>query len=228
MEQIFQKQLIVFDFNIWANLAISFVLGSCFASLGLLGHEILHGGVVRKPWIRDLLGAICLWPLCTGPKLWRKWHNMKHHVHTQDEGKDPDAWPSLNQLASMPFVVRLGYKFPLFIRSIVSFSFLAVTFTLHSLRMFTVYLSEFKSDQKLKVWIQLILPWSTWISLMFIVGFQKWLFVFLIPLLIANTVVMAYIATNHRLNPLVPINDPLANSLSVTDQSFFEQDNVRE
>jgi fatty acid desaturase len=38
----------------------------------------------------------------------------------------------------------------------------------------------------------------------------------LIPLLIANVIIMAYISTNHRLNPLLPINDPLANSLSVT------------
>ncbi len=47
-------------------------------------------------------------------------------------------------------------------------------------------------------------------------GPGKWLFAYVIPLLIANFIVMAYIATNHRLNPIVPVNDPLANCLSVT------------
>ena len=57
---------------------------------------------------------------------------------------------------------------------------------------------------------------TVWISLLFIMGPGKWLFAYVIPLLIANFIVMAYIATNHRLNPIVPVNDPLANCLSVT------------
>ena len=60
------------------------------------------------------------------------------------------------------------------------------------------------------------MPWTVWISLLFIMGPGKWLFAYVIPLLIANFIVMAYIATNHRLNPIVPVNDPLANCLSVT------------
>jgi fatty acid desaturase len=39
---------------------------------------------------------------------------------------------------------------------------------------------------------------------------------FFLPLLIANLIVMAYISTNHRLNPTTDVNDPLANSLTVT------------
>jgi fatty acid desaturase len=66
------------------------------------------------------------------------------------------------------------------------------------------------------VWLQLLLPWAGWISLLFIMGPAKWFFAYLLPLLIANFIVMAYIATNHRLNPLTDVNDPLANSLTVT------------
>ncbi|WP_216830124.1 fatty acid desaturase family protein [Alkalihalobacterium elongatum] len=205
----------LFELNIWGNLLIAVVLGSCYASLGFLGHEILHGTVVRKPWLRDLLGAIAFWPLCTGPSLWRKWHNMNHHVHTQDEHKDPDAWITADQLEKKPFI-RLLYRIPLFIRASFSLLSLAMTFTVHSSRMFGIYIKDFDPRNRPKVWLQLILPWASWIGLLFWIGFTKWLFVFLIPLLIANFIVMAYISTNHRLNPLVPVNDPLANSLSVT------------
>ena len=50
----------VFELNVWANLGIAIVLGLCFASLGFLGHEILHGTVVRKAWLRDFLGRLHL------------------------------------------------------------------------------------------------------------------------------------------------------------------------
>lgn len=203
------------DLNFWLSIVISIVIGASFASMGFLGHEILHGTVVKKPWLRDFLGAITFWPLCTGPSLWRKWHNMNHHVHTQHDDLDPDSWPSLQKVSQLP-VIRLMYRFPQSLRSLASFSFLSVMFTMHSLRMFKVYLKQFKPQSRPKVWLQLILPWATWVGLLFVIGFTNWLFAFLIPLLIANFIVMCYISTNHRLNPLVEVNDPLANSLTVT------------
>ncbi|MBB5173861.1 fatty acid desaturase family protein [Texcoconibacillus texcoconensis] len=205
----------LFELHPLVSLVISLILGGSFASLGFLGHEILHGTVVRKAWLRDFLGAIAFWPLCTGPKLWRKWHNMDHHKHTQDEELDPDAWPTMKKLAESA-VLRWVYRLPLSVRSFFSFSFLTVTFTAHSLRMFGENVKTFKLKKQPALWLQLILPWATWIGLLVWIGFSNWVFAFLLPLLIANFIVMAYIATNHRLNPLVEVNDPLANSLTVT------------
>ncbi|MBM7648281.1 fatty acid desaturase [Bacillus ectoiniformans] len=203
------------DFNIWTNLLIALVLGGCYAGMGLLGHEILHGTVVRKAWIRDLTGAIAFAPLSTGPRLWRKWHNMTHHIHTQDESKDPDAWPTIEEFASSKFLQRM-YRMPFSIRAFLGLAFLAITFTFHSSRMFARFISEFKPEKRAAVWMQLIIPWTVWIGLLVWIGPVKWIFAFLIPLLIGNFIVMAYISTNHRLNPLTPVNDPLANSLTVT------------
>lgn len=205
----------LFDLHpIWYFM-ISIVLGFSFAALGFLGHEILHGTVVRKPWIRDLLGAVAFWPLCTGPKLWRKWHNVTHHAHTQDEELDPDAWPTLEKL-SKSGILRWIYKIPFHIRAFISFCGLAVMFTLHSTKMLIHFFKEFQPKNRKIVLGQFIIPWITWITLLFVMGFEKWFFAFLLPLLIGNFIVMSYISTNHRLNPIVPVNDPLANSLTVT------------
>jgi fatty acid desaturase len=203
------------DLSPWINLIIALILGASFAGMGFLGHEILHGTVVRKPWLRDLLGAIAFFPLTTGPKLWRKWHNATHHVHTQNDEKDPDSWPTLEKLAKSPFL-SWAYRLPQFVRSFISFSFLTIEFSLHSTRMFSHFIKQFNPKTQPKVWLQLIVPWATWLALLFLMGPGKWFFAFLLPLLIGNFIVMAYISTNHRLNPLVPVNDPLANSLSVT------------
>ncbi|HEX6923635.1 MAG TPA: acyl-CoA desaturase [Bacillales bacterium] len=205
----------LFDLNLWLSLLISVVLGASFAGMGFLGHEILHGAVVRKRWLRDLLGALAFWPLSTGPRLWRMWHNSNHHKHTQDEEHDPDSWPSMKRFAKSPFL-RWVYRLPFPVRAFLSFCSLAGTFSVHSISMFGQYIREFKPEERKKVWLQLIAPWVIWIGLLFVMGPVKWFFAFLLPLLIANFIVMCYISTNHRLNPLVPVNDPLANSLSVT------------
>ncbi|MFA9558542.1 fatty acid desaturase [Evansella sp. AB-rgal1] len=205
----------LFNLHPLINLFISIVLGLSFASLGFLGHEILHGTVVRKPWLRNFLGAIAFWPLSTGPQLWRKWHNMNHHVHTQHDENDPDAWPTLEKISKTKFL-RWIYKLPFIVRSLSAFLSLSVQFTAHTLKCFAIYIKDFNPKTQPKVWLQAILPWATWIGLLFVMGFGNWFFAFLLPLLIANFIVMAYISTNHRLNPLVPVNDPLANSLTVT------------
>lgn len=204
----------LFDLHPSLNLVIAVSLGASFAGMGFLGHEILHGTVVRKPWLRNFLGAIAFWPLSTGPRLWREWHNMSHHIHTQDEERDPDAWPSLEQYSKRAFL-RWIYRLPLSFRSFVSFLSLSITFTLHSINMFIRLIKKINPKKQPTVWLQLILPWATWIGLLFWMGPTKWFFAFLLPLFIANFIVMGYISTNHRLNPLVPVNDPLANSLSV-------------
>jgi fatty acid desaturase len=197
------------------SIGISILIGTSFASLGFLGHEILHGTVVKKAWLRNLLGAIAFWPLTTGPSLWRKWHNIEHHVHTQHEELDPDAWPSLHKLSQSKFLNWI-YRLPHWVRALSSFLSLTITFTMHSVRMFVLYIKEFNPKKRPKVWLELILPWASWIALLFLLGPVKWFFAFLLPLFIANFIVMLYISTNHRLNPLVPVNDPLANSLTVT------------
>ncbi len=205
----------LFNIHPLVNIIFSFIIGASFAALGFLGHEILHGTVIRKALLRDILGAIAFWPLSVSPKIWRKWHNLTHHVHTQHDEHDPDAWPTLEKISKMK-VFRSVYRLPLFVRAFFAFASLSIQFTAHSLKMLVIYIKEFKPKKQPEVLLQTVVPWASWIGLLFIMGFEKWIFAFFIPLLIANFIVMAYISTNHRLNPLVPVNDPLANSLTVT------------
>lgn len=210
-----------FDLNTWLNLIITVMLGSSFASIGFLGHEILHGTVVRNSLIRNLLGALCFWPLNIGPKLWVEWHNMNHHVYTQDEKRDPDSWLSTEDLANSSFITWI-YRLPIGFRALISFISLAFTFTGHGLYMFLRYLKNMNKKESLITAAQLIVTLATWIGLLLLIGPGKWFFAYLLPLLIGNFIVMIYISTNHRLNPLVSVNDPLANSLTVTVPKWMD------
>ncbi|WP_139488835.1 fatty acid desaturase family protein [Brevibacillus dissolubilis] len=202
------------DLHPGLNLLIALVLGLSFAGKCFLGHEILHGTVVRRPWLRDFLGAIAFFPMSTGPGLWRKWHNVTHHVHTQHDVNDPDAWSTLEQLMKRPLLSHM-YRLPRFVRSTGYFSFLTINFSFVATRNFFVNLKNFEAKKRPLLWMQFLIPWGTWIGLLFMVGLEKWIFAYLIPALIANFILSAYIATNHNLNPLTAVNDPLANSLSV-------------
>jgi fatty acid desaturase len=48
------------------------------------------------------------------------------------------------------------------------------------------------------------------------------LFSFVLPLLVANSIVMSFILTNHNLSPQTSVNDPLVNSLTVTGPRLVE------
>ena len=211
----------LFQLNIVLTSLISLILGFSFASIGFLGHEILHGTVVKTPLLKNFLGGIAFLPLSIGPTLWVKWHNMSHHPNTQHEVNDPDAWMSFEQFNNRAFL-KLIYKIPLWFRSLFNFLTLTISFTLHGTRMFFIYIKELNKQKRLKTWLQFIIPWIVWIGLFFLIGLKNWFFSYFAPFLIGNFIVMCYISTNHRLNPLTPINDPLANSLTVTVPKWLD------
>jgi fatty acid desaturase len=197
------------------NLSLSGAVGIGFAGLGFLAHEILHGTVVKNARLRDFLGAIAFSQFLLGPKLWRKWHNMEHHAHTQEEDHDPDAWKTMEKLYQYP-LLRWVYRLPSGFRSFVNFTSFTLFFSIHSQLMLKRYYGTFRPQEKVVVLFQLLWPIVMWTGLFLLLGPVKWIFAFLIPLMIANFVVIAYISTNHQLNPLTEVNDPLATSLSVT------------
>jgi len=61
-----------------------------------------------------------------------------------------------------------------------------------------------------------------WTALAVATSGLVFLFGFVLPLLVANAIVMGFILTNHSLSPLTDINDPLMNSLTVTTPRLVE------
>ncbi|HET9933018.1 MAG TPA: fatty acid desaturase, partial [Polyangiaceae bacterium] len=76
--------------------------------------------------------------------------------------------------------------------------------------------------EQLKAFRGTLLAVAFWTGLGFIVGPAAFLFCFVVPLLVANAIVMSFIFTNHSISPLTDVNDPLANSLSVTLPRWLE------
>jgi fatty acid desaturase len=79
---------------------VSVVIGMSFGGLMFLGHEVLHGAVVRGRWnwLRPIVGWICFAPFAVSQQLWLVWHNRVHHANTNRLGVDPDMFTALHAL----------------------------------------------------------------------------------------------------------------------------------
>lgn len=197
----------------------SLVIGVSMAFIALLGHEVLHGSVVRGRVAIRLFGWICMLPFVVSPTLWTNWHNRVHHTHAMHPGLDPDLYPTLAEYRRDPFMRMMADYFGLGGRRLRSFLSLVIGFTGQSQQM----LWEGKKHgilteaQYRRAVVELALGVIFWIAILRLVGPLPFVFVYVIPLVVANATVMMFILTNHSLSPLTPdVNDPLVNSLSVT------------
>jgi fatty acid desaturase len=207
----------------WLAPVLSLSVGASFAGLVFLGHELLHGAVVRGKRARYLTGWVAFLPFVVSPRLWVAWHNRVHHGNAQRSGVDPDAYPTLAEYRGSSSVRAATDWFGIGRRRLRGLSALLVGFSIQSLHILVVagrrgYLSA--REQRRAV-LETLLALTVWGALFAWLGPIGFLFACVLPLLVANAVVMAHIFTNHSLSPLTPVNDPLANSLSVTLPRFF-------
>jgi fatty acid desaturase len=202
---------------------LSLCIGMSFAGITFLAHETLHGSVVRGWLLRHVVGWLGFLPFVVSPRLWTAWHNRVHHGHANHPELDPDAYPTL-QTYERSRAVRVAMDLaPGSNRWTGAIPHL-LGFSIHSAHMLTrAHGWGFLSLREQRwAFLETALGIGWWSVLAFCVGPLSFLFVYLLPLLVANSIVMGFILTNHSLSPTTLQNDPLLNSLSVTLPRFLE------
>jgi fatty acid desaturase len=197
---------------------VTVALGVSFAGITFLAHETLHGGVVRGKQARRVVGWLGFLPFVVSPRLWLRWHNREHHGHTNQRLVDPDMYPSLPEYQGSRLIRVITDRFALGARRWTGVLSLLVGFTGQSSQML-IYarrrLGMPARDHRVAL-AETGLGIAVWTAVAFLVGPLAFVFVYVLPLVVANWIVMAFILTNHGLSPATADNDPLANSLSVT------------
>ena len=197
----------------------SLAIGVSMSLVAFLGHEVLHGSVVRGKAAIRIVGWICMLPFVVSPTLWTNWHNRVHHNHAMQPGVDPDLYPTLAEYQRDPFMRLMADYFGLGGRRLRSVISLLFGFTGQSQQMLWESRKHgiLTASQHRKALVEVALGVAVWAGVAWLVGGVAFVFVYAIPLVVANVVVMSFILTNHSLSPLTPeVNDPLVNSLSVT------------
>ncbi len=207
------------------KILLSMIAGHSLGVIGFIGHEALHGTIIRDRKWQMIIGGYCLLPLALHPKVWKVWHNSQHHKHTQDPIYDPDCFGHImlfRNSAVLQFIEKYlpGSKY---FRSVF---FLFYWYLFHTAIVVFYYSKNFlDSKARLTGQIYYISVLVIWISsAIFTGGLNHFIFAFLIPIMISNLLMMSYISTQHFLSPLTPSkNDPLINSLTVRSPRWIEE-----
>ncbi len=199
------------------KLGLALVIGHSYGVLGFMGHEILHGSVVKGRGLQDWLGGLCFLPYCVGPVHWRTWHNKFHHCHTES-GPDPDSFGNVRTYLAQPAMREIA-KFAPGSGYLRSYFFLGFWFSAQALWVLFAHSRQFHYwppvQRRRQLWLFAGMV-AFWASILGAVGFSNFLYLYILPMFIANALQMTYISTNHMLcDETEETNDPLANSLSV-------------
>jgi len=198
-------------------LPVAVILGQLYGMNGFLGHEVLHGSVVKSKAFQNVFGYLAFAPFLISPQLWRVWHNQIHHGHTNIGNRDPDSFGTLGRYERHPstrVVTRLAPGSGKW----YSYLFLFYWFTFHGqivLWVQTKFMKAFQNFDRRRSCIESILFLAGWIAFGAFIGFEKSIYVILVPMAVSNFTLMSYIATNHFMRPQTEDNDPIANSMSV-------------
>jgi len=207
--------------NVFVRLFAGIVIGNSLGTLGFLGHEIMHGSVIRNRLLIRIFGGACMAHWGIAPWLWITRHNRMHHQHTNDPFDDPDTFGS-EALYRKSRAMRFLETFTPGSGTVQSIVFLFMWFTFHFGFVAFFYPIFKKRRDAITARIYFVLVHVVWALLASrIDGGLIWLM--LVPSAISNFVMMAYVATNHGLSPLTPLcNDPLVNTLTVRTPVFVE------
>lgn len=207
----------------WLAPVLSLAIGMSFAGLTFVAHETMHGGIVRGRTARWLTAWICFLPFTLSPRLWSAWHDRVHHANANLDD-DPDVYPTLAEYRASRRVRFAVDAFSLGGRRWRGALSLILGFTVQSAhQLHAARRRGFLTPGGFRIALaETMAGVALWAVVAALVGFVPFLFVFVLPLLVANTIVMAFILTNHNLSPRVAIDDPLVSGLSVTAPRWVE------
>jgi len=196
---------------------ISLVIGASMGGLAFVGHEALHGAIIRGRTAQRVVGWLGFLPFTLSPRLWIAWHNRSHHGHTNDPRRDPDLYPTLAQYEASR-TVRAITRFALGGRRWLGAMSLLIGFSVQSAATFARASKTKLLDARGRrvALAETAAGVAVWTAVALLVGLKVFLFAYALPLVVANVIVMGFIVTNHGLSPIGDTNDPLANSLTVT------------
>jgi fatty acid desaturase len=201
----------------------SALMGCSLGVLGYLGHEIIHGTVVRRRWMISLFGSICMFPWGLHTRAWIAWHNRVHHRHTQHGYYDPDTFGWVDLYKRSRWYQYLE-KWTPGSGTLRSYLFLCYWFSFQSFATVFLRPDVMKNAAERRFcriyMMSSLFLWAVAATLLTPYGL---LLLMLLPLAMSNFMMMSYIATNHFLNPITEdFNDPLVNSLTVRSCRLIE------
>jgi fatty acid desaturase len=222
------------DLSIWFAPIFSVLIGHSIACLGFLAHDVSHHAVVRNKYATRLLELFLFGVNIIPPTVWRKVHNQAHHSET-NTNNDPDRVfieternPSTELYAQL-FHPSSARKWP---RALVFFHFIPYIIRniwasiLPDGHKPTVVPSKpsYTGTQRIKIFGEIIWLIALQVSIWLLMrgDWERYFWASPFALIVASSILMAYIFTNHFLNPHCEHTDPVVGSTSVIVPAWID------
>ena len=213
---------------------ISLTIGHSLACIAFYTHELSHNAIVTNSSVRRPLETF-FWALNFIPAtMWRQVHNAAHHPNANTPS-DPDRKFFVSERStSTTLYSRLLYPSrgtlrwnPLVLAHFVAYILRNVSAVFYPRSKPSVVPAKprFTPRQRLAIAGEIGLIFLIRAAIFRAVG-QDWvLYVWASPVsaLVTSAIVMTYVFTNHFLNPVHDLNDPLASTTSVTVPGVFNK-----
>ena len=211
----------------WVMPLIAMLIGHSMACLLFLAHDVSHSAVVSNRAAKRGL-ELLLWGLnVIPPTLWRCLHNQSHHVETNTVRDTDRAYRACEGTAAIWAYNRLFFpnrmtplRHPFVLFHFVTYIVRHVVTSLlpgGAKPSIVTFKPHYTAAHRLAIVAELAFIGVVQCGIWWLMRgeWQRYLFAVPIPLLVASSVAMAYIWTNHILNPLCEHSDPLIGSTSV-------------
>ena len=206
---------------------VSLLIGHSLACILFLAHDVSHNSVVRNRSFRCFLELLLWGANLIPPTLWHRVHNHSHHLETNTVN-DPDRlYRAIEGTAFNRLYMRLCFAnrktpghHPFVLFSFVPYIFrnLITSLLPGTLKPSIVtFKPKYTARQKTAILFEVVVIAAAQIGMWYLMdrSLLRYFCAVPLPLLIASSVAMTYIFTNHFLNPLCEQTDPLVGSTSV-------------
>jgi fatty acid desaturase len=203
------------------------VIGHSLACLAFVAHEISHNAVIRQRHLKYGLTLAALTPNLIPPTMWNRLHNDAHHGHANTVN-DPDRpfieserqtatrwyaalfYPAQESWAANGLV--LAHFVSYIARNVVS-----VFYPRAAKPAIVTKKPAYRPFEQRVIAVELLLLAAGQYLVFVLAGRSWWNYLWASPvaLCVASAVVMAYVFTNHFLNPISHEHDPLSGTTSV-------------
>ncbi len=205
----------------------SIVIGHSLACLAFAAHEVSHNAVVRHRGVKYVLSLLALGINVVPPTMWNRLHNLTHHRHASTV-QDPDRpfleterRPATIWYSRVFYPTRQGRRhYPMVLCHFVSYiarNIATVFYPEGKKPAIVTSKPAYRDRERAVIAMELVaigvMQFGVWVA-----AGQSWrgyLWASPVALGVASTVIMAYVFTNHFLNPITHDHDPIAGTTSV-------------
>ncbi|MGC1310110.1 MAG: fatty acid desaturase [Phormidesmis sp.] len=221
---------------LWLYLPFALVMANSVIVLLFVGHDLMHGSVIRNrrlAYIITLFSQAVLW---MPPTLWKHVHNRVHHSKTNSL-EDPDrnylyqqpnafgkwmqnAWTPSSEVSIPGFTLGMMGAWGVYgLRHLVAVLFFSQKDCNHVTAQFKINAKDRRAivaEFSLIVLLHLaLLSYLQFNPIALLLGY-------FLPIGLGYAGLIFYIYTNHLFRPMTEVNDPLINSVSLHVPKLFD------